>query len=51
MEGLTPEEAAETVWMLTSAERKLIFCLLRIAAGQEKKYKHWMVDTLARLLT
>ena len=47
-EGLTPEEAAETVWMLTSAEAYLLFIENR--GWTEKKYKHWMVDTLARLL-
>jgi TetR/AcrR family transcriptional regulator of autoinduction and epiphytic fitness len=46
--GLTPEEAAETVWALTSGE---VFTLLTVNRGwSEEKYKPWLVDALTRLL-
>jgi len=46
--GVTPEKAAETVWTLTSAE---VFSLLKTNRGwSEEKHKHWLVDSLTRLL-
>jgi TetR/AcrR family transcriptional regulator, regulator of autoinduction and epiphytic fitness len=46
--GVTPEKAAETVWTLTSAE---VFALLKTNRGwSEEKHKHWLVDSLTRLL-
>ena len=47
-EGLTPEEAAETVWMLTSGEAYLMFTVNR--AWTEGKYKKWLAGALERLL-
>ena len=47
-EGLAPEEAAETVWALTSGELYILFITNRGWTG--KKYKQWMVDALAKLL-
>jgi AcrR family transcriptional regulator len=47
-DGLTPEEAAETVWALTSGE---VFTLLRADRGwPAERYKRWLADALARLL-
>jgi len=47
-DGLAPDEAAETVWTLTSAE---VFTLLKTNRGwSEEKHKHWLVDGLTRLL-
>ena len=46
--GLTPDQAAETVWTLTSAE---VFTLLKTNRGwSEADYKQWLVDGLTRLL-
>ena len=47
-ESLTDEEAAETVWALTSGELYILFITNRGWTG--KKYKQWMVDALAKLL-
>ena len=47
-QGLTPERAAETVWLLTSAE---VFTLLKTnRAWTEESHKRWLVDSLTRLL-
>jgi TetR/AcrR family transcriptional regulator of autoinduction and epiphytic fitness len=47
-EDLTPGEAAETVWTLTSGE---VFTLLMVNRGwTEAAYKRWLSDTLTRLL-
>ena len=47
-EGLTSEEAAETVWTVTSGE---VFTLLNVnRAWPHQKYKRWVVDALTRLL-
>jgi len=47
-EGLTPERAAETAWILTSAE---VFTLLKTHRGwSEEFHKHWLADSLTRLL-
>jgi TetR/AcrR family transcriptional regulator, regulator of autoinduction and epiphytic fitness len=47
-EGLTPEDAAETVWTLTSGE---VFTLLNMNRGwPEEKYKHWLIDVLTTFL-
>jgi len=47
-EGLTPDEAAETVWALTSGE---VYILLISNRGwSEDKYKQWMVNALMKLL-
>ena len=46
--GLKPEMAAETVWLLTSAE---VFTLLKTNRGwSEESHKQWLVDSLTRLL-
>jgi len=46
--GLTAEEAAETVWTLTSAE---VFTLLKTNRGwSEENHKRWLADSLTRLL-
>ena len=46
--GLTAESAAETVWLLTSAE---VFTLLKTNRGwSEESHKQWLVDSLTRLL-
>ncbi len=47
-EGLTPGEAAETVWMLTSAEVFILFIANR--GWTENKYKQWMLNALVKLL-
>ena len=47
-EGLTPEDAAVSIWVLTSGEASLLYIENR--SWTEKKYKHWMVDALVRLL-
>jgi len=47
-DGLTPEEAAEMVWTLTSAE---VFTLLNVNRGwPEEKHKQWLIDALTRFL-
>lgn len=47
-EGVTPEDASDTVWPLTSGE---VFTLLNTTRGwSEEKYKHWLVDALTRIL-
>jgi AcrR family transcriptional regulator len=46
--GLTPEEAAETVWALTSSELYALFITNR--GWSEKQYKQWMINTLEKLL-
>jgi AcrR family transcriptional regulator len=47
-DGLTPEEGADTIWMLTSGE---VFILLNTDRGwSEEKYKRWLIDALTRLL-
>jgi len=47
-DGLTPEDAAETVWTLTSGE---VFALLNTNRGwPEEKHKQWLVSILARFL-
>ena len=47
-EGLTPERAAETVWVLTSAE---VFTLLKTHRGWSTEvHKRWLADSLRRLL-
>lgn len=47
-DGLTPEDAAETVWTLTSGE---VFILLNTNRGwSEEKHKQWLVNMLTRLL-
>jgi TetR/AcrR family transcriptional regulator, regulator of autoinduction and epiphytic fitness len=47
-ESLAPEEAAETIWALTSGE---VFTLLNVNRGwSEEKHKRWLVDALTRLL-
>jgi AcrR family transcriptional regulator len=47
-DGLTPEDAAESVWTLTSGE---VFTLLtKNLDWSQKKYKQWMIDSLTRLL-
>ncbi len=46
--GVTAENAAETVWTLTSAE---VFTLLKTSRGwPEQKHKQWLADSLTRLL-
>ncbi|MDP1715460.1 MAG: helix-turn-helix domain-containing protein [Anaerolineales bacterium] len=47
-EGLIPEEAAETVWALTSGEVYILFITNR--GWTENKYKQWMVNALEKLL-
>jgi AcrR family transcriptional regulator len=47
-EGLTPHEAAQTVWMLTSAEVYILFITNR--GWTENQYKQWVVDAVTRLL-
>lgn len=47
-EGVTPQEAAEMVWTLTSAE---VFTLLNVNRGwSEEKHKQWLIDALTRFL-
>lgn len=47
-EGVTPEDASDTVWLLTSGE---VFTLLNTTRGwSEEKYKRWLVDALTRIL-
>jgi TetR/AcrR family transcriptional regulator, regulator of autoinduction and epiphytic fitness len=47
-EGLTLEEAAETVWALTSAE---VYTLLVTDRGWSvEKYKQWLVSALTKLI-
>jgi TetR/AcrR family transcriptional regulator, regulator of autoinduction and epiphytic fitness len=47
-EGLTPDQAAETVWTLTSSE---VFTLLQVNRGwSEERHKQWLMDSLTRLL-
>jgi AcrR family transcriptional regulator len=46
--GLTSERAAETVWILTSAE---VFTLLKSNRGwSAETHKRWLADSLTRLL-
>ena len=46
--GITAEKAAETVWVLTSAE---VFTLLQTNRGwSEEEHKRWLADSLTRLL-
>src|SRR5258706_14055556 len=47
-EGLTPENAAETIWVLTSGEVFILFITNR--GWTETQYKQWMADALTRLL-
>ncbi len=47
-EGITPLQAAETTWTISSAE---VFHLLTVDRGWTKEqYVAWLVDTLTRLL-
>lgn len=47
-EDLTPAEAAETVWAITSAE---VYNLLTVDRGWSgEKYEQWLAKTLTRLL-
>lgn len=46
--GVTRQEAAETVWMLTSAEMYNLAIMDR--GWSEKKYQQWLADALANLL-
>lgn len=46
--GLTRQEAAETVWMLTSAEMYNLAIMDR--GWSEEKYQHWLGTALANLL-
>ncbi len=47
-DGLTPEDAAEMIWTLTSAE---VFTLLNVNHGwSEGKHTQWLIDALTRLL-
>lgn len=46
--GFTPEDAAETVWALTSGE---MFTLLSVNRGwPEERHKRWLADALKRML-
>ena len=46
--GLDSQQAAETVWALSSAE---VFHLLTVERGwPSEKYRTWLVDSLARIL-
>ncbi|HEX7974994.1 MAG TPA: hypothetical protein VF498_11335, partial [Anaerolineales bacterium] len=46
--GVSPSQAAETVWVISSAE---VFQLLTVDRGWDKKrYVAWLSDSLARLL-
>ena len=46
--GLTEEDAASIVWMLTSPE---VHSLLRVVRGwTAERYRDWLGDTLARSL-
>jgi AcrR family transcriptional regulator len=47
-EGLTLEQAAETVWAVSSGE---VFTLLVVDRGWSlDKYREWLADTLGRLI-
>jgi AcrR family transcriptional regulator len=47
-DGLTPEDAAEMIWTLTSAE---VFTLLNVNRGwSEEKHTQWLIDALTRFL-
>jgi hypothetical protein len=46
--GLTVQEAAETVWTITSGE---VYTLLVTDRGWSvEKYRHWLAGTLGRLI-
>lgn len=46
--GLSPPEAAETVWVITSAE---VFSLVTLGRGWSgEQYQTWLANTLIRLL-
>lgn len=47
-EGVTAEEAAETVWTLTSAD--VITLLVRNRGWSAEKYKRWLAEMLKRFL-
>jgi TetR/AcrR family transcriptional regulator of autoinduction and epiphytic fitness len=47
-QDLSPDQAAETIWALSSAE---VFHLLTVVRGWERqKYEGWLADTLMRVL-
>ena len=47
-EGLTLEEAAETVWAITSGE--VYTLLVKDREWSVEKYKQWLKDALTKLL-
>ena len=47
-DGVTAEEAAETVWTLTSAD--VITLMMNNRGWSGEKYKQWLVDVLTRVL-
>lgn len=47
-EGVTADEAGETVWALTSAE--MITLLMKHRGWSPEQYKHWLEDMLRRFL-
>jgi hypothetical protein len=47
-DGIAPKQAAETVWMLTSAEMYNLAIMDR--GWSEEKYRQWLADALVNLL-
>jgi TetR/AcrR family transcriptional regulator of autoinduction and epiphytic fitness len=47
-DGLTPDDAAETVWAITSGE--VYTLLVKDRAWAVEKYRQWLIDTLTKLI-